>query len=96
VIINGSGGLMMTELKLHEAFRILRERGITDMKVGLPELAEIEGPADLCAVYSLGRPRHPRRDFYFCVDAAGSVLGGREAFDQRLKFLPARRKKVSA
>ena len=78
----------MTELKLHEAFRILRARGITNLHVGLPEPELVEGPADLCAVYSLHKKsRNPRNDFYFCADAAGNVLGGRETFEQKLRQL---------
>jgi hypothetical protein len=88
----------MTELKLNEAFRILRSRyGITDMHVGLPELEVVEGPADLYAIYSLHKTlRNPRRDFYFCADADSNVLGGLETFEQKLTLLPARRQKASA
>lgn len=70
---------------------MLRARGVTEMKVGLPENEIVEGPADGWAYYSYGK------EFHFCVDNDGSVVGGREAFEERLTLLkPKKRTAVRA
>ncbi|MDA9483076.1 hypothetical protein XI07_13775 [Bradyrhizobium sp. CCBAU 11445] len=71
---------------LNEAFRVLRARGVTEMKVSLPENEIVEGPADGWAYYSYGK------EFYFCVDADGSVVGGREAFEKKVSLLKPRKR----
>ncbi|WP_407147840.1 hypothetical protein [Bradyrhizobium sp. ORS 86] len=76
---------------LNDAFRVLRARGVTEMKVGLPENEIVEGPSDGWAYYSYSK------EFYFCVDGDGSVVGGREAFEEKLSLLkPKKRTAVRA
>jgi hypothetical protein len=73
---------------LNQAFRILRERGITEMKVGLPENEITTDRADKWAVYSY------KTDFYFCVDADGAVIGGKDNFDKMLALLKPKKQKA--
>jgi hypothetical protein len=73
---------------LNQAFRILRERGITEMKVGLPENEISVDRADKWAVYSY------KKDFYFCVDAEGNLVGGRANFDKMLTLLQPKKRKA--
>lgn len=76
---------------LNDAFRVLRARGVTEMKVGLPENEIVEGPPDGWAYYSYGK------EFYFCVDSDGNVVGGRKAFEEKLSLLkPKKRAAVRA
>jgi hypothetical protein len=72
---------------LNQAFRILRERGITEMKVGLPENEISVDRADKWAVYSY------KKDFYFCVDTDGNVVGGRQSFERMLILLQPKKRK---
>ena len=73
---------------LNQAFRFLRGRGITEMKVGLPENEISVDNADKWAVYSY------KKDFYFCVDLDGNVVGGRNAFEERLPLLKPKKSKA--
>ncbi|UQR62963.1 hypothetical protein LRP30_40560 [Bradyrhizobium sp. C-145] len=73
---------------LNQAFRILRERGITEMKVGLPENEISVDHADKWTVYSY------KKDFYFCVDLDGNVVGGRKTFEERLSLLKPKKSKA--
>lgn len=66
---------------VNQAFRILREHGVTEMKVGLAENEISEGPADRWTYYSY------KKHFYFFVDADGNVVGGRKSFDEKLILL---------
>jgi hypothetical protein len=66
---------------LNQAVQILRERGITEMKVGLPENEISVDDADKWAVYSY------KKDFFFCVDTDGNVVGGRQGFEEKLILL---------
>ncbi|WGD52432.1 hypothetical protein QA641_00290 [Bradyrhizobium sp. CB1650] len=70
---------------LNEAFRVLRARGVTEMKVSLPENEIVEGPADGWAYYSYGK------EFYFCVDGNGNVVGGQKGFEEQLSVLRAKK-----
>jgi hypothetical protein len=74
--------------RLNQAFRILRERGITEMKVGLPENEISENDADKWAVYSY------KKDFYFFVDIDGNVVGGRQGFEEKLNLLHPKKRKT--
>jgi hypothetical protein len=73
---------------LNQAFRVLRERGITEMKVGLPETEITVDAADKWAVYSY------KKDFYFCVDSDGNVVGGRAGFEKMLSLLAPKKPKT--
>lgn len=69
---------------LHQAFRILRARGITEMRVGLPELEIVEG-GDEWAVYFY-------KNVSFSVDAAGNVITSRAEIEGQLaKIKPKKR-----
>jgi hypothetical protein len=73
---------------LNQAFRILRERGISEMKVGLPENEIAADRADKWAVYSY------KKDFYFRVDTDGNVIGGKDNFDKMLALLESKKRKA--
>ncbi|WP_426611197.1 hypothetical protein [Bradyrhizobium sp. McL0616] len=68
----------------HQAFRMLRERGITEMKVSLPKLEVVERGDDR-AVYFY-------KNMSFSVDGAGNVITLREEIEMHLaKIKPKKR-----